>query len=110
MPDDLHHLPRPPPSPETSTAKARALSKTWRLLLPPPSPPRHRDARHTAPPPPDAHRQRGGDDKHVDPANRKYSDRIRYSTNADPRCRKPLALRPTSPTRPRCGTLMLPSD
>ena len=52
MPDDLHHLPRPPPSPETSTAKARALSKTWRLLLPPPSPPRHRDARHTAPPPP----------------------------------------------------------
>ena len=45
MPDDLDHLPT------TSTAKARALSKTWRLLLAPPPPPKDRDARHTARPP-----------------------------------------------------------
>ena len=50
MPDGLHHLPT------TSTAKARALSKTWRLLLaPPPALQRPRRPTHRAPPAPPTH-------------------------------------------------------
>ena len=33
MPDDLHHLPRPPPSPETSTAKVAAIKAPRRTPM-----------------------------------------------------------------------------
>ena len=42
-------------------------------------------------------RPRGSEDTNIDPANRKYSDRIRYSTNSDPRARSHAHAR-TPPT------------
>ena len=65
-------------TPRTST-HATSISPPNRDLPPSPIP-----APHT----------HGGEDRNIDPANRKCSDRIRYSTNSDPRP-------PPTPTRAR---------
>ena len=67
-------------------------------------------ARSTLPPPahppPGLHTlPRGSEDTNIDPANRKCSDRIRYSTNSDPRASPHPPARPSAPStlapRPR---------
>ena len=62
-------------------------------------------ARSTLPPPahppPGLHTlPRGSEDTNIDPANRKCSDRIRYSTNSDPRASPHPPARPSVPSAP----------